>query len=43
MWLSRAMGYQFMIKALRRRIACGIKDAVRKADEAGACDCGAAT
>ncbi|CAM9584981.1 unnamed protein product, partial [Hapterophycus canaliculatus] len=34
-WLSRAFGYQFMIKALRRRIAKGIESTVREADDAG--------
>lgn len=34
-WLSRAFGYQFMIKALRPRIAGGIEAAVREADNLG--------
>lgn len=34
-WLSRAFGYQFMIKALRPRIARGIEATVREADKAG--------
>ncbi|CAN0118905.1 unnamed protein product, partial [Ectocarpus sp. 4 AP-2014] len=34
-WLSRAFGYQFMMKLLRRRIARGIEATVREADRAG--------
>eukprot|EP00903_Cladosiphon_okamuranus_P007184 g6976.t1 len=34
-WLSRAFGYQFMIKALRPTIARGIEATVREADRAG--------
>ena len=34
-WLSRALGYQFMIKALRPRIARGIEATVREADKIG--------
>lgn len=34
-WLSRAFGYQFMIKFLRRRIARGIEATVREADRVG--------
>ncbi|CAN0538701.1 unnamed protein product, partial [Ectocarpus sp. 12 AP-2014] len=33
-WLSRAFGYQFMMKLLRRRIARGIEATVREADKA---------
>lgn len=35
MWLARALGYQYMTKRLRPRIARGIEAAVRTADEAG--------
>eukprot|EP00752_Nemacystus_decipiens_P001331 g1321.t1 len=34
-WLSRAFGYQFMIKACRPRIARGIEATLREADGAG--------